>query len=74
MCEPSDSHRQYQIHNVNYNKANNTVEFLTPGRSVLTGDDVVDQDGRRGDLVWSNTSRCYIVLWKDGGTCEVVTE
>ena len=74
MHNAYDAHRQFQIHNVHYNEDNNTVELLTPGASILTGDDVVTQDGSRGDLVWSNTSRCYIVIWKNGGTSEVVTE
>lgn len=64
------AHKQYPTHKVHLDKETNKVSFLTVS-SVMTGDDVVDQDGNVGDLVWSNTSQCYIVLWKSGGMSEL---
>jgi hypothetical protein len=64
------ANQQFATHQVHYNQTANTVSFIK-NSSIMTGDDVVDQDDRRGDLVWSNTSGCYIVLWKDGGSSEV---
>lgn len=64
---------QYTTHKVTYNEQHNSVTFVKQSL-MMTGDDVLDQNDRRGDLVWSNTAKGYIILWKDGGTSTVMTE